>query len=260
MAAPVASARLLILCYHAVSEGWPNVGTVAPRTLRRQLSALLRRGYAPRTLSDALREPPGRKTLVVSFDDAFRSVFDQGRAVLDQLGIPGTLFVPTDFASAAAPMTWSTLGRWAGTVHEPELQCMSWDEVRELAAAGWEIGSHTCSHPDLTAVAADRAATELISSRQVCEERLQRPCHSLAYPFGARNGQVVGLAREAGYEHAVTLGERLLEPLCTTDPLQLSRDGVYRTTTGLQLSLIASPSLRRLRGLLHRRSQASRRH
>lgn len=252
MAAPVADTRLLILCYHAISESWPNVGAVAPRALRRQLAGLLRRGYAPRTLSAALREPPGQKTLVVSFDDAFRSVFGAGRAVLDQLGIPGTLFVPTDFASVAAPMTWSTLGRWVGTVHEPELRCMSWDEVRELAGAGWEIGSHTCSHPDLTAIGPERAAAELTGSRQICEEQLQRPCRSLAYPFGARDARVVGLAGEAGYEHAVTLGERLLGPLCTDDPLQLSRDGVYRGTNGLQLSLIAWSPLRRLRGRLHR--------
>lgn len=237
----------LILCYHAVSGTWPNVGAVSPEALERQLKYLLRRGYTPRTLSDAMREPGGGRTLVVTFDDAFRSVLDRGLPVLERLGVPATLFVPTDFATAAAPMTWSTLGRWVGTAHEPELRCMSWAEIRELAAAGWEIGSHTCSHPDLTATESAHVARELRRSRQVCEAEVQRPCASLAYPFGAHDAHVVGQAAESGYELAVTLGDRLLGPLSTAHPLELPRDGVYRSTGWTPFLLATSPALRRVR-------------
>jgi peptidoglycan/xylan/chitin deacetylase (PgdA/CDA1 family) len=242
----VAGGDLLILCYHAVSDSWPAVGAVEPAALDRQVGYLLGRGYRPTTLSAALagRE---KRALVVTFDDAFGSVLERGLPVLERLGVPATLFVPTDFAAEGAPMTWSTLGRWTGTPHEDELRCMSWDGVRRLAAAGWEIGSHTCSHPKLTALGEDEAMSELSRSKLACEAELQRACASLAYPFGLHSRELVELARRAGYAAAVTLGERLLGPRLREQPLQLSREGVYRTTGGLQFRMATSPLLGRLR-------------
>jgi peptidoglycan/xylan/chitin deacetylase (PgdA/CDA1 family) len=240
--------RLLILCYHAVSESWPSVGAVTPAALSKQIRYLLRRGYRPRTLTEAMREAPRRRTLVVTFDDAFRSVLTNGLSVLRRLGVPATLFVPTDFAAEGSLMDWSTLGKSVGTAHEEELRCLAWDGVRDLAAAGWEIGSHTASHPRLTQLDAGGVAAELRSSREACEEALQRSCDSLAYPFGDWNANVAELAGREGYRRAVTLGTRPLEPLVDLRrPLELSRDGVYRWTSRPEFFLVSSPALRRVR-------------
>jgi len=242
--------HLLILCYHAVSEDWSSVGAVTPMALRRQLRYLLRRGYRPRTLGDALREPVRHRTLVVTFDDAFRSVLAKGLPVLAGLGVPATVFVPTDFAASGSPMTWSTLGQWVGTPHEDELRCLTWGGVRELAAAGWEVGSHTASHPKLTRLGEEAAALELRSSKAACEEALQRSCESVAYPFGDWSPQIADLAAHAGYRRAVTLEERPLAPLVDLrHPMALSRDGVYRWTSRVEFGLATSPALRRLRAM-----------
>lgn len=241
-----AQADILILCYHAISSAWVTPLAVSPEELERQLRQVLRRGYTPRTLSGAL-VADGR-SVVVSFDDAFRSVYELGLPLLRKLGVPGTLFVPTDFAAEGAPMTWSDLARWSGTEHESELRCMGWEEIRELAAAGWEIGSHTASHPNLTELPGDEQAVELQQSRVACEEALQRPCSTLAYPFGAHDDGVVETAAATGYEAAVTLGLRLLEPRVREDPLRLSREGIYRDVPWFQFLLASSPLLGRLRG------------
>lgn len=241
------SPDLAILCYHAVSEDWPNPAAIDQATLERQVRHLLRRGYRPRTLSEAFSPEARGRSLVVTFDDAFRSVLECGLPVLEGLGVPATLFVPTDFAAEAAPMTWSTLARWQGGPYEEELRCMSWEEVRHLAAAGWEIGSHTCSHPKLTELGPEAAAAELERSRAACEEALQRPCTTFAYPFGAHDEEVVSLTRGAGYELAVTLGHRLLEPRIREDRLRLSREGIYRETGWPQFRAATSPTLARLR-------------
>jgi peptidoglycan/xylan/chitin deacetylase (PgdA/CDA1 family) len=237
---------LLILCYHAVSDTWPGVGAIATGALDRQIRHLLRRGYRPLTLSAALASDPAERRLVITFDDAFHSVLERGLPVLERLGAPATLFVPTDFADEAAPMTWSTLGRWLGTAHERELRCMSWDGVRHLAGVGWEIGSHTCSHPKLTAIDGAEAAAELTRSKRACEAEVERACLSLAYPFGLHDPAVVELARGAGYERAVTLGERLLGPR-SRRPLELSREGVYRGTRWPHFLAATSPLLGRVR-------------
>lgn len=243
----MAGGDLLILCYHAVSDSWPAVGAVEPAALDRQLRHLLRRRYRPLTLSAALAADPRERRLVVSFDDAFDSVLERGLPVLQRLGVPATLFVPTDFAAEAAPMTWSTLGKWVGTPHEDELRCMSWDGVRRLAAGGWEIGSHTCSHPRLTSLERVEASAELVRSKQICEEELQRECATLAYPFGLHDSVTVELAGAAGYRGAVTLGERLLGPRQLRRPLELSREGIYRTTRWPHFRAATSPPLGRVR-------------
>jgi peptidoglycan/xylan/chitin deacetylase (PgdA/CDA1 family) len=185
--------------------------------------------------------------VVVTFDDAMRSVLGKGLALMARLGVPGTMFVPTDFATGAELMTWSTLDKWRGTQHEEELRCMSWDEVRRLADAGWEIGSHTCSHPRLTDLDDETALRELRESRAACEEQLQSPCESLAYPFGAWDPRVKELVGQAGYRQAVTLSSHISEPLFANGTLALSRDGVYRWTNRTEFFLTTSPALRALR-------------
>jgi peptidoglycan/xylan/chitin deacetylase (PgdA/CDA1 family) len=236
-----------ILCYHAVSDDWPNVAAIDRATLERQVRYLQRRGYRGRTLSEAFEPGVRGRSLVVTFDDAFHSVLERGLPVLERLDVPATLFVPTDFVAQGAPLTWSTLGRWVGGPYEDELRCMSWEEVRRLAAAGWEIGAHTCSHPKLTEIGGEEATLELERSRAACEEALQRPCASFAYPFGAHDDQVVELTRAAGYTLAVTLGERLLEPRVREDRLRLSREGIYRGTGWTQFRVATSPALARVR-------------
>lgn len=240
-------AELLVLCYHAVSESWPSPAAISPDRLHAQLRFLLARGYWPLTLSAALRERQSRRIMVVTFDDAYTSILRSGLPVLESLGVPGTVFVPTDAANAAGQMAWSELAQWAGGEHEDELRCMSWDELRELSAQGWEIGSHTCSHPHLTEVSSAAAAEELRLSRAVCEERLQRPCAALAYPFGSYDEKVMNLAAEAGYEAAVTLDERLAAPLRGRGPLEIPREAIYRSTGWVTFAAKTSRLIRRLR-------------
>jgi peptidoglycan/xylan/chitin deacetylase (PgdA/CDA1 family) len=222
--------RLLVLCYHAVSEDWPSPAAIAPGRLRAQLRFLLRLGYRPLTLSAALAEGVPRKTMAVTFDDAYLSILEAGLPVLDELEVPATVFVPTDAAADAGRMAWSELAQWVGTEHEHELRCMSWEQLRTLSDRGWEIGSHTCSHPHLTKVGEGEAAAELSASRAACEEALQRPCTSLAYPFGSYDRRVMDLAAAAGYEVAVTLDERLAAPLRGRGRLEVPREAIYRST------------------------------
>lgn len=243
----IAGSQVLILCYHSVSEDWPEVGSVTPGELERQVRHLLHRGYTPRTLSAARAYDEERRTLVITFDDAFQSVLDRAFPVLHGLGVPATLFVPTHHVSIGAPLAWSSLGRWLDTQWEHELRCMTWDGVRELERAGWQVGSHTSTHPRLTDLDDNSLAEELDLSRRRCEEELQSSCRSLAYPFGVYDKRVVAAAAAAGYEQAVILGDRLLDPVRRSDPLRISREGIYRSTSWRNFLLATSPSLSRLR-------------
>lgn len=233
----------LVLCYHAVSPSWPAGLSVTPERLERQLSHLLRRGYEGVTFHEAVLRPPADRTLAVTFDDAYRSVIELARPILSRLGIPATVFVPTGFAGSEKPMAWPGIEHWIGGPHEGELVPMSWGELRELAAEGWELGSHTRTHPRLPELAADALREELETSRTECEARIGSPCRSLAYPYGDQDARVVEAARRAGYEAAGAFAGRVR----SRSALRWPRVGVYRRDGDLRFRLKVSPTLRRLR-------------
>jgi peptidoglycan/xylan/chitin deacetylase (PgdA/CDA1 family) len=233
----------LTLTYHAVSSSWPAALSVRPERLERQLRYLLDRGYHGVTISEALDGERGGRALAITFDDSYRSVFQLAFPVLRRLELPATVFVPTAFAGAERPTAWPGMDRWLDGPHAHELVPMSWDELATLADAGWEIGSHTCSHPILTRIDDEALARELRESKGECELRLARPCRSFAYPYGAQDERVVRAVRAAGYEVACTTPAHLR----ASDPLLWPRIGVYHDESDLSFRAKVSPSVRRLR-------------
>jgi peptidoglycan/xylan/chitin deacetylase (PgdA/CDA1 family) len=233
----------LVLCYHAVSPTFPAPLSVTPEDLERQLVLLLRRGYVGATFSGALEDPDARRTLVVTFDDAYRSVLELGLPILERLGVPGTVFAPTDHIGSDRPISWAGIDQWLGGAHEHELVPMSWAELGGLADRGWEVGSHTCSHPRLTQTDDALLAAELRQSKERCEEALGGECTSLAYPYGDHDARVVAATGAAGYQFAATLPTRL----DAAGRLEVPRVGVYHRDGMQRFRLKVSPVLRALR-------------
>jgi len=196
---------VVVLCYHAVSPDWPAQMSVTPERFEQQLRLLVGRGYRGATFAQAAVAPPHRKALAVTFDDGLRSVLDRAYPVLERLGLPGTVFVPTDLVGSGEAMTWAGVERWLGGPHERELVPLGWDELRRLHEAGWEIGSHTRSHARLMTLEDDALAEELAGSRRRLADELGAPCRTLAYPFGEADERVIAAAGAAGYEAACGL-------------------------------------------------------
>jgi peptidoglycan/xylan/chitin deacetylase (PgdA/CDA1 family) len=248
--------ELLVLCYHGISETWPAPTTVKPGDFEQQLSELTRLGYRGATLSEALTAPPAGKTMVVTFDDAHGSVGALAAPVMAELEIPGTVYVPTQYPDSGQPMAWEGYDIWLGTEHEHELGCMGWEQLRGLAASGWEIGSHTRSHPRLSKIDERSIKTELTESKRECEEKMGAPCASLAYPYSDYDERAVHAAAAAGYRSAVTVPRGPAAPL----PLQWPRVGVYNGEDARKVRLrararrLSSPlAIRALQALRGRR-------
>jgi peptidoglycan/xylan/chitin deacetylase (PgdA/CDA1 family) len=239
------TARTLVLCYHGVSERWQSDLAVTPQRLEEQLRLLLRRGWQPATFHQAATAPPWRKTLAVTFDDGYRSVRELAFPVLQRLGIPATVYVPTALVGWPGPLSWDGIERWLGTPDEQELVPMDWDELQWLAWRGWEIGSHTCSHPHLPEEDDAVLAFELERSRETLEMHMSKRCDSLAYPYGDFNRRVIEAARAAGYGSACTLNA-VDEPHALAWP----RVGLYDVDRGARLRLKLSTRLRRLHASL----------
>jgi peptidoglycan/xylan/chitin deacetylase (PgdA/CDA1 family) len=230
----------LALCYHALSEDWPAALSTTPARFASQLRLLKRRGYRGVTFSELVAGGEGKR-VAITFDDAYRSVGRLAKPLLDEAGYPATVFVPSDLAGGGAPAAWPGVDRWLGGPHEHELIPHSWAELRAFADEGWEIGSHTRSHPRLTTLDDERLDGELRGSRQRCEKELGRPCTSIAYPYGDYDSRVSAAAERAGYRAGATL------ELNAPEPLKWPRVGVYSIDAGWRYRLKVSPALRRLR-------------
>jgi peptidoglycan/xylan/chitin deacetylase (PgdA/CDA1 family) len=213
----------LVLAYHAVSGTWPSTLAVSPRGFEGQIATLLDRGYRSVTFHDAVHGRPAGKRLAVTFDDAYLSVLENAFPVLDRLGVLATVFVPTDYAGSGRPMRWDGIEQWGDGSQAPELIPISWARLAELRDAGWEVGSHTRSHPHLTRIGDEDLDAELRGSKRACEERLEVPCRSLAYPYGEHDDRVVAAAQRAGYSAAGTLPSSLQ----AAGPLRWPRIGIY---------------------------------
>ena len=230
----------ILLCYHAVSDSWPERFSVSTAQLRSHVEHLLGRGYAPTTFSDCVANPR-HKCFGVTFDDGFRSVYERAFPLLSELGVPATLFVSTALTGSGEPLKIG-YESWLDTEHADELAAASWDEVGTLAEGGWEIGSHTCSHPMLTKLDEPALSRELGESRLELEDRLGRPCRSIAYPFADVDARVVSATRAAGYEFAATVFGSFHE---VHDPLRQPRVVLYRWDTFPRFRLKAIPALYR---------------
>lgn len=221
--------RALVLCYHAVSDSWPDQLAVPGRLLEEHITSLLRRGYRGVSAADAVTGRP--RSLHVTFDDAYKNVTD-GLAVLERLRVPATVFACSGFAEDGRPLAVPELAAEARS-YPTEMATMSWEELRGLADRGVEIGSHTITHPHLTRLTDQELRGELQGSRARIEDELGRPCTLLAYPYGENDDRVREAARRAGYAAAYGLRETF----APSDTFALPRVDLYRKDTPLRARL-----------------------
>jgi peptidoglycan/xylan/chitin deacetylase (PgdA/CDA1 family) len=230
--------RPLILAYHAVDSAWASPLAVSAHSLAAQAATLKQRGYYGLTLSDAERRRndgslPNR-SVVFTFDDGYASTSLAG-AILEKFGYPATVFVVSRYVDEAVPFAWFGVEQEDPTHMVP----LGWDDLRELTDRGWEVGSHTVSHPLLTALDDATLEHELTCSRDRIVEQLGS-CEAMAYPYGQADTRVAAAAARAGYRTAVTLtGVEVAD-----EPMRRPRVGLVSADLGLRLWLkLSAPSL-----------------
>jgi peptidoglycan/xylan/chitin deacetylase (PgdA/CDA1 family) len=190
-----------ILMYHVISA--PPAGAAYPELYVRpsdfagQMEWLARHGYRAVTLRQAYDAWTGgatlpRRPVVVSFDDGYLSDYTQAFPVLRAHRWPGVLDLEVQFLRPAGG-----LRPW---------------RVRNLIAAGWELDSHTISHPDLTTLDDARLWQEVDGSRIALERRFHVPVDFFCYPDGRYDARVVEAVRRAGYLGATTTNYGLARP------------------------------------------------
>jgi peptidoglycan/xylan/chitin deacetylase (PgdA/CDA1 family) len=203
-----------ILMYHVIAD--PPAGAPYPQLyvgrsdFAEQMRWLARHGFHAVTQRDVWdhwhrgRALP-RKAVVISFDDGYREVADSALPIMARYGWPGVL-----------NLTVKNL-RVSGGVSQ-------W-RVRKLVDAGWELASHTQTHPDLPSLSAAALTAEIAGSRAILRSRFHVPVDFFCYPAGRYDARVIRAVQRAGYLGATTTREGMARP---DEPYELRRIRVSR--------------------------------
>jgi glycosyltransferase involved in cell wall biosynthesis/peptidoglycan/xylan/chitin deacetylase (PgdA/CDA1 family) len=255
------SRAAVFLCYHSIAADGPPFLSVDPDLFERQLATLRRRGYRPGNLETLDRLGAGDRLsgryAFLTFDDGFLDNHATALPLMKAYGYTGFLFVLPGRVDSGDMLDWPEVS--AEAAEYPHLmRSLSWPLVEQMVEAGWEIGSHTLSHPHLPRVDDEALAQELSDSRRRIAERLGS-CVTLAYPFGEWDERVARAARAAGYKFAFTLpfgAQGKAGPLSIPRVSIDQRDEEWRLSAKLSpagRSLLLSPLKPAVRSLLRRR-------
>ncbi|OLC32071.1 MAG: hypothetical protein AUH81_16750 [Candidatus Rokubacteria bacterium 13_1_40CM_4_69_5] len=211
-----------VLVYHNIAPQAQGRLIMAASTFEQQMRYLRSHGYRVISLTDlmeyvALGRQLPRRSVVLTFDDGYKSFLQYAHPILKDLGFPATLFVYTDYV---------------GNGHN----ALDWDDLKWLANDGFQIGAHSKTHSDLRRHPGEsddefsrRMQIELAEPLTLFQRRLGRTPHVLAYPYGGNNDELAQKVREHGYIAAFSV--RREGNASFVHPLRIRRSQIYSDMT-----------------------------
>lgn len=197
-----------VLLYHNIGpfrHGTNPSVTISAEEFEKHIYWLKRHGYVGILPSDWLswyREGKRLpiKPVMITFDDAYADLVRYAFPVLEKHGFNAAVFVVTGWVGGT--------NAWLQNKYDARLCCMTEDQILDLAANGFEIGSHTQTHPDLRKLDDDEISKEMQQSAQYLGNLLGAPVKAFAYPYGAYS-DAARKSVEQTYELAFTCEEGL---------------------------------------------------
>lgn len=185
-AQPATEPSAVVIMYHRFGEGRFPSTNVTLKQFEAHLEELKTGGYTVLPLPDiitALRSGQALpdRTVGISIDDAYLSIYTEAWPRLKDAGFPFTVFVATD------PVDQNISG------------FMTWDQIREMAEAGVTIGAHSASHLHMPKASRERNLDELARSEKRYQAMLGRTPEIFAYPFGESSLSIQVMAKDAGF-------------------------------------------------------------
>jgi peptidoglycan/xylan/chitin deacetylase (PgdA/CDA1 family) len=207
-----------ILTYHRFATDCSSPLCMPTAAFREQMRYLKDNRYHVLSAEELLafvehRRPLPPRSVLITIDDGYRSIYETAYPVLREFGFTAVLFVYTEVIDAT-PVA------------------LSWSQLAEMRRNGFAVGSHTIRHSDLTLPRegesgvqfAARVEHELVGSKQILDRKLGQDTWLLAYPYGNYDPKVVASSQQAGYRLAMSV-KRGGNPFFA-NPFTLRRDQI----------------------------------
>ncbi len=183
----------VVILYHHVSDTTPKSTSISPADFEAHMDYLANNNFAVvplLELTEKLRKDEALpdKTVAISFDDSYVSVYDSAFKRLQKRGWPFTFFVNTDAVNTGKPF-------------------VTWEQLREMAKAGVTIANHSSSHTHLPHRRPNespqqwrqRITQEINNAQQKIQSEIGTAPMILAYPFGEYDVELQKIAKQLGY-------------------------------------------------------------
>jgi len=189
--------RVPVLSYHQFSKKSASNMVVKEAAFEEQMKFLKENGFHVLTIDQLfdfleLKNQIPEKSVLITMDDGYRSVYDIAYPILKKYAFPATVFIYTDFIGSST--------------------AMSWEQLKELSHNGFSIQSQSKTHRDLTQRKGNESfqkyiqalKEEIILSKKLINDKLNSNCKYMAYPYGKKNGLVISMLIKEGYRGAFT--------------------------------------------------------
>lgn len=187
-----------VLAYHRFTKDRSNKMSVAQEDFEAQMMYLKENGYHVVSLDQLLdfidyKASLPKKSVVITFDDAWRSIYDIAFPILKKFDFPATFFIYTDFIGGG--------------------KAMSWKQIKTLSENGYNIECQTKTHRNLASLKKNESFNEYLKSleeeirypKDLIKKKLNKDCKYLAYPYGKTNDIVISMLKKYGYRSAFTV-------------------------------------------------------
>ncbi|MBI5300635.1 MAG: polysaccharide deacetylase family protein [Chloroflexi bacterium] len=189
--------RVPMLMYHYVSIPPPIADvfrfdlSVTPQAFEEQIAYLASNGYRTVHVADVVAHLSNgtvlpAKPIVLTFDDGYADIYESVFPILKKYQMTATFYIIAQF----------TEDRKAGYA--------TWEQLREMANAGNEIGSHSLDHLDLRSRSVTFLNNQMLGSKRLIESRLGIIVKTFAYPAGKYDARTLAVVQRSGYLGAVT--------------------------------------------------------
>lgn len=180
--------------YHHVDPSTPPSTSIDPARFEAHIEYLVAEGFdiwpLPRLMEHVRAgKPTSNRTVAITFDDAYISIYTRAFPILRKHGLPFTIFVATEYVNTSPG------------------QYLSWDQLNEMKRAGATIANHTHSHTHLLRRQAgegertwqDRVRSEIVTAQVNLLRHTGEDHKLIAYPYGEYNDAIVAIVEDLGY-------------------------------------------------------------
>jgi len=229
---------VFVLCYHSISDdGW--YFSVSLENFKKQINHL-KNNFEIISLSDLESYIDGKRkfarpAVVVTFDDGYKNILSI-RDLYKDIKVKPSVFVIAETKS-------TNFGEL-----KTKREFLSNSDIKKLLKDGWEVGSHTLTHPDMYKLSNSEIEKEISNSREIIEKDLKIKVKYIAYPKGRYTNKIIDVTKKSGYRLGLTMDDGLIDT--NTDKLRIPRIGVDNTHSIFEFKYLYFPLLSNLRKLL----------